>query len=124
MATAKAYFDRRGGLLALYQGEEIARYEPSLQFERALEFDPLTNEGIIEGVRRDWNGWSYDGRDLRRRGELVPVNPPGERKQLKDSAAADLAALRANGWDGLAPPQRTRIILRLIVADGVRGEVL
>jgi hypothetical protein len=68
---------------------EISLYGDPPNFDAMIEFDVDTNPSVVEGIDTDWNGHTLIGTTLRRDGQIVTINDPGDdylaRKQA-DSA--------------------------------------
>ena len=72
--------------------DEAAFGEPS-QFDDLLEFDGETNPDAVHGLDTDWNAHTLSGGVLRRDGQPVTINAPGESYLARKQAAKVQEAL-------------------------------
>jgi hypothetical protein len=100
---------------------EEAQFGPPNEFDGVFEFDPDTNQDVLQGINQDWNAHKVVGGMLTKNGNPILFNSPGEKwiareydidvrarflaSQLAEKSPQeiyDILQNKINGWSSLA----------------------
>jgi len=113
---AKIY-GKSGEIIRLLQSEdEELQFGAPPDFDDEIEFDPNTNQQVIDGLNTDWNSHQIVSGELYRNSNPVTINPPGDKwnarlngddarvrfllSQLADKTPEEIYTLMQNRMDG------------------------